>query len=82
MPLCDPDNGFEISPRFRATIENRIARLEQDADSDEAQLEQIVDSDHRRRQIRLVAVQGAEAARMRVFLDRARVRLPRSVIAL
>ena len=28
--------GFEISPRFRETIEARIARLEHDADRDEA----------------------------------------------
>jgi hypothetical protein len=73
---------FEISPRFRQTIEARIARLERDAAQDEAQLKKLDDVDHMRRQTRLVAVQRAEALRMRLFLDRARTRLPRPLIAL
>jgi hypothetical protein len=38
--------------------------------------------DHLRRHKRLVAIQRAEAARMRTFLDRVRIRLPRPLIAL
>jgi hypothetical protein len=66
--------GFEISPRFRQTIEERIARLERDAAHDEAQLDRLNDIDHIRRQMRLVTVERAEALRMRIFLDRARIR--------
>jgi hypothetical protein len=40
------------------------------------------DSDHIHRQMRLVAIQRSEALRMRLFLDRARPRLPRPLIAL
>ena len=79
---CAANEGFEISPRFRRTIEDRIARLERDADSDEAFVAHLDDIDHVRRQMRLVAVQRAEALRMRLFLDRARPRLPRPLIAL
>ncbi|HEX4756514.1 MAG TPA: hypothetical protein VH308_00980 [Terracidiphilus sp.] len=79
---CAATEGFEISPRFRRTIEDRIARLERDADSDEAFVAHLDDIDHVRRQMRLVAVQRAEALRMRLFLDRARPRLPRPLIAL
>ena len=71
--------GFEISPRFRQTIEDRIARLESDAALDEAQIQHLQNADHIRRQMRLVAVQRAEALRMRVFLDRAATRAPRPV---
>ena len=74
--------GFEISPRFRRTVEERIARLERDADFDEAQIEQLTDEDHIRRQMRLIAVQRSEALRMRLFLDRSKPRLPRPMIAL
>lgn len=62
---------FEISPRFRRTVEDRIARLERDAASDEAQVEHLDDIDHIRRQLRLVATERAEALRLRLFLDRA-----------
>lgn len=79
---CAAQEGFEISPRFRQTIEGRIARLERDADHDEAQLDRLVDIDHIGRQMRLVAVQRAEALRMRLFLDRAKARLPRPLIEL
>jgi len=78
----DPPEGFEISPRFRLTIEERIARLERDAERDEAQVAHLQSRDHIRRQIRLVAVQRVEALRMRIFLDRAVTRLPRPLIAL
>jgi len=74
--------GFEISPRFRQTVEERIARLEKGAEYDEAQIERLDDVDHIRRQMRLVAAQRAEALRMRIFLDRARTRPGRSQIAL
>lgn len=73
--------SFEISPRFGQTIEARILRLEQDADRDEAQVANLTDGDHIRRQMRLVAVERAEAQRMRSFLDRCRSRMPRSLIS-
>jgi hypothetical protein len=73
--------GFEISPRFRQTIEDRVARLEKDAAWDEAQIANLGNQDHIRRQMRLVAVQRAEALRMRVFLDRTTARPPRPVTA-
>lgn len=73
-------DGYEISPRFRQTVEERIARLERDAEADEAFVARIDDCDHIRRQMRLVAVQRAEALRMRLFLDRARTRLPKPLI--
>lgn len=72
----------EISPRFRQTLEDRIARLERDAIYDEAQVDLLENPDHIRRQMRLVAVERAEALRMRIFLDRAGTRLPRPLIAL
>lgn len=73
---------FEISPRFRRTLEDRIARLERDADYDEAQLEKLIDEDHVRRQRKLVAAERAEALRMRLFLDKVGTRLPSPLIAL
>ena len=79
---CAAQEGFEISPRFRQTIEERIARLERDANHDEAQIDLLNDIDHIRRQMRLVAAERAEALRMRLFLDRARPRLPRPLIEL
>jgi len=63
--------SFEISPRFRRTIEERIDRLERDAEWDEAQVVHLASPDHVRRLMRLVAAQRAEALRMRIFLDRA-----------
>jgi hypothetical protein len=76
MRDSDPrlEEGFEISPRFRRTLEERIARLEYDATWDEAQAAGLESSDHIRRQMRLVAAQRAEALRMRIFLDRSRER--------
>jgi hypothetical protein len=79
---CAAIEGFEISPRFRHTIEERIARLEKDAEFDEAQVALLQDGDHIRRQMRLVAIERSEALRMRLFLDRANIRLPRPLIAL
>jgi hypothetical protein len=75
--VCD---GYEISPRFRQSIEERVARLERDAVHDEAKIEQLEDPDHIRRQMRLVVAQRSEALRMRLFLDRARPRLSRPLI--
>jgi hypothetical protein len=77
---CAAQDGFEISPQFRQTIEERVARLDCDADHDEAQLDRLEDIDHVRRQMRLVAVQRAEALRLRLFLDRSRIREPRTLI--
>ena len=68
------EEGFEISPRFRRTLEERIARLERDAAWDEAQMARLEDRDHLRRQRRLVALERAEALRMRIFLDRSRTK--------
>jgi hypothetical protein len=82
MINCTANEGFEISPRFRRTVEEQIARLEKDAAFDEAQVALLENSDHIRRHMRLVAVQRAEALRMRLFLDRARPRLPRPLIPL
>ncbi|HKF45955.1 MAG TPA: hypothetical protein VKB38_01260 [Terracidiphilus sp.] len=82
IPDYMTQEAVEISPRFRRTIEQRIERLEKDADFDEAQLARLLHDDHVRRQLRLVAVQRAEALRMRIFLDRAGTRLPRPLIAL
>jgi hypothetical protein len=75
-------DGFEISPRFRRNIEERIERLEQGAGFDESQLPYLADREHIRRQLRLIAVQRAEALRMRLFLDSAGTRLPRPLIVL
>jgi hypothetical protein len=77
-----PEDCFEISPRFRQSLEERIARLEHDAEEDERQIARLESPDHIRRQARLVAVERAEALRMRLFLDRARTRLPRPLISL
>ena len=74
------DESFEISPRFRRTIEERIARLERDSVQDEALVSTLGDDDHIRRQMRLVALQRSEALRMRLFLDRARTRDQRPMI--
>jgi hypothetical protein len=68
--------SYEISPRFRSSIEERIARLERDAANDEAQVAVLDDADHICRQMRLVAAERAEALRLRLFLDRAQTRLP------
>jgi ribosome-associated translation inhibitor RaiA len=79
---CSFQEGFEISPKFRKTVEERIARLEQGATHDESQIVHLYNADHIRRQKRLVAVQRAEALRMRLFLDRAKTRLPKPLIEL
>jgi hypothetical protein len=79
---CAANDGFEISPRFRRTLEERILRLERDAEFDEKQIDILEDIDHIRRQMRLVAAERAEALRMRLFLDRSGTRLPRPMIAL
>jgi hypothetical protein len=79
---CTGIETFEISPRFRQSVQERILRLERDADHDEAELEFLRDGDHIRRHTRLVAMQRAEALRMRIFLDRAKPALPRPLIAI
>jgi hypothetical protein len=73
---------YEISDRFRQSLEDRIARLERDAICDELMLAKLECEDHIRRHRRLIAVQRAEALRMRLFLDRAQIRLPRPLISL
>jgi ribosome-associated translation inhibitor RaiA len=73
---------YEISPRFRQSVQERIARLERDADWDERGLAFLEHEDHLRRHRRLIAVQRGEAQRMRLFLERAKTRLPRPLIAL
>jgi uncharacterized coiled-coil protein SlyX len=52
-------------------LESRIERLERDATVDESTVTDLEDVDHIRRQMRLVAMQRADALRMRLFLDRA-----------
>jgi ribosome-associated translation inhibitor RaiA len=79
---CDINEGYEISPRFRQTVEDRIARLERDAEHDEATVKLLSNADHIRRQMRLAAVQRAEALRMRLFLYSSKDRLPRPLIEL
>lgn len=79
---CAVHDGYEISPRFRKSVEDRIAKLERDATNDQAQIERLEDPDHIRRQMRLVIAQQAEALRMKLFLDRARPRLSRPLIEL
>jgi len=74
--------AFEISPRFRQSLEDRVARLERDAAEDERMLAHLDNEDHLRRHRRLVVVQRAEALRMKLFLERAQHRLPRPLIAL
>jgi uncharacterized coiled-coil protein SlyX len=81
MQTAVPES-YEISNRFRQSLEARIHRLERDAAWDEATLTALTHEDHFRRHQRLIAVQRAEAQRLRTFLDRARVRLPRPLIAL
>lgn len=82
-PSPDDDlAGFEVSPRFRQMIEQRIARLEGDAMHDEAVIPLLENSDHVRRQRRLVKAQRDEAARMRRFLDRSRPRFTDPLIAM
>jgi hypothetical protein len=76
------NDTFEISPRFRQSLEERIERLERDAVTDEAIALSLIDEEHIRRHLRLVAAQRAEALRMRIFLDKAKTRLPRPLIAL
>lgn len=77
---CTVNEGYEISPRFRQSVEDRIERLERDAKTDEEFVAQLEDIDHIRRQMQLVAVQRAEALRMRLFLDKSRTRLPRPFV--
>ncbi len=79
---CAAHNTLEISPRFRRTIEERVARLERDAERDEAEVGRLENDDHIRRQMRLVAAERAEALRMRIFLDRSQTRSPRELIEL
>jgi hypothetical protein len=74
--------GIEISPRFRRRMEERIARLERDADFDETQLLSLGDEDHIRRQRKLVAAERAEALRMRLFLDKVGTRQQAPMIPL
>lgn len=78
----ESQNAYEVSMRFRAMVEERIVKLEEDALRDEALIPFLENSDHARRHRRLVEAQRAEAARMRRFLDNARTRLPNPLIAL
>ena len=45
-------------------------------------LEHLENTDHLRRQVALISIQRSEALRMRIFLDRARTRIPRPLIAI
>jgi hypothetical protein len=79
---CAANSSFEISPRFRCTVEERIARLEGDADHDELQISSLDNVDHIRRQMRLVAMQRSEALRMRLFLYHSKTRQKQPLNAL
>ncbi|MGH9590000.1 MAG: hypothetical protein ACRD25_06375 [Terracidiphilus sp.] len=68
---CTTPDRLENNPKFRRTIEERIAQLERDAVRDEAEVARLDDIDHIRRQMRLVVAERAEALRMRLLLDRA-----------
>jgi hypothetical protein len=70
----EPSIFYEIGARFRKLLEDRIERLESDADADELALAAIVHADHQRRHQRLIQVERAEALRLRIFLDKTRVR--------
>jgi hypothetical protein len=74
-------DGYEISPKFRQTMEERVVRLERDAALDEAKVMMLDDAEHVRRQLRLVATQRAEALRMGIFLDRVETRQSRPEVA-
>lgn len=82
MTNCAADEVFEISPRFRRTIEERIALLEHNAAEDEARLVRLSYADHIRRHMRLVAMQRSEALRMRLFLERAKTRSSHPMISI
>lgn len=71
------EEHYEISVRFRQMIEQRIARLESDAARDESIVMTLVNGDHIRRQLRLVAAQRKEGNRMRRFLENCSPRVPR-----
>lgn len=58
-----------ISPRFRKSIEDRIARLEMDAAQDGLVMAEFNDKDQIIRHQDLIDSQCAEALRMRLFLD-------------
>ena len=81
--LYPPDSrleeGLEISPRFRRTLEERIARLDRDAQQDHEQLAWLENPDHIRRHRRLIAAECAEALRLRIFLERSRTRAESTV---
>ena len=77
---CAAQEGFEMSLGFRKAIQEHIAHLESNATRDEAQLNRLNDIDHVRRQMRLVAVQRAEALRLRIFLDRADAGISRPLL--
>jgi hypothetical protein len=77
---CATQDGFTMSLGFRKAIQERIAQLESDANGDEARLDLLIDIDHVRRQMRLVAVQRGEALRLRIFLDRADAGISRPLV--
>ncbi len=79
---CVAQEGFAILSSTVWRNFGLIARLERDAEYDEAQMNLLEDIDHIRRQMRLIAAQRSEALRMRLFLDRAKTRLPRPLINL
>ncbi|HWA96266.1 MAG TPA: hypothetical protein VG844_16830 [Terracidiphilus sp.] len=83
MPINQAiDDRIEISLRFRQTMEERARKLERDANYDEEQIAKLDNAGHICRQRRLVALERSEALRIWLFLDHARTRLPRPMIAL
>jgi hypothetical protein len=68
---CEP---YEISLRFRQSVQDRIDRLEEDADRDELLVSSLLSEDHRSRQLKLIEAQRREAHRMRELLSYTRLR--------
>lgn len=60
---------FEISDRFRLAVEKKIARLEQGAAHDVAQLALITCEDHRKRQAKLIDSQVEMSVLLRTRLS-------------
>jgi len=64
------DIPYEIGPRFRKIIQERVERLEADADADELALPTILHAGHDRRHRLLIQTQRCEALRLRIFLSK------------
>jgi hypothetical protein len=68
------DDRFEVSLRFRLTVEAKIRQLEEDAIFDAKAMADLECEDHRRRQRMLVQAQLERARTLRELLIATRVR--------